>query len=445
MKRISWKFMIAVVVMLAAAFGFASNAFASGSTEKSPQPASSAPAMSGPTTVTLLIDNQTSLNGIKAVAAAAEKKLNIKLNIDLRPGGDAGDNLVRTRLATGEMDDISFYNSGSLFQELHPNKFFVDLTNEPYMSNVLASYKKTVEVNGQVYQAPGQTVMGGGWLYNRKVYAQLGLSVPKTWNELIANSQKIKAAGITPILASYKDSWTAQLIPLADFYNVQQADPTFAADFTANKAKFADTPAALSGFQKLQQVFKLGLINSDAASTTYNQALQMLLDGKGGQYPMLTFAFANLESMDAQKAQDIGFFAQPGDSASSNGLTLWMPAGFSVYNQSKNVDAAKKWIAYFESTEGIDTFMSAEKPGGPFAVKGIKLPDNILPGVKDMLPYVDGGNTAPALEFVSPLKGPNLPQICVSDGLGLETPTQAAQDYDKDVQKQAKQLGLPGW
>ena len=62
-----------------------------------------------------------------------------------------------------------------------------------------------------------------------------------------------------------------------------------------------------------------------------------------------------------------------------------------------------------------------------------------------MLPYIDSGHTAPALEFLSPIKGPNLPQICVSDGLGLETPEQAAADYDKDVEKQAKQLALPGW
>ena len=72
MKRISGKFMFAVVVMLAAAFGFASNAFANGSSEKSTQTSSSAPAASGPTTITLLIDNQTALQGIKAVAAAAE-------------------------------------------------------------------------------------------------------------------------------------------------------------------------------------------------------------------------------------------------------------------------------------------------------------------------------------------------------------------------------------
>lgn len=445
MKRISNKFAAVTVLVIAALVLFSSTVFANGTKEQSSQPAAGSSAMSAPTKLNLLIDNQTALQGIKAVAAEAEKKLNISIAVDIRPGGAAGDNIVRTRLATSDMDDLSFYNSGSLFLELQPSKFFVDLSNEPYMANVIDSYKKTVSVNGGVYQAPAQTLMAGGWLYNKTVYNKLGLSVPKTWQDLIANSRKIKAAGITPIIASYKDSWTSQLILLADYYNLQKIDPSFAAKFTANKANFADTPAALRGFEKLQQVFKLGLINSDAASTTYDQALAMLLDGKGAQYPMLTFAFPNLVKIDATKAQDIGFFAQPGDSASSNGATIWMPAGFSVYNQSKNIDAAKKWIAYFESTQGIDTYMSAQKPDGPFAVKGIALPSDILPGVKDMLPYVNSGNTAPALEFLSPLKGPNLPQICVSDGLGLETPLQAAKDYDNDVQKQAKQLGLPGW
>ncbi len=445
MKKFTWKFAASSVMVMAITVFCSVPVFAGGTKENGAQPAAAVPAMSVPTKLSLLIDNNTAIEGIQAVIAEAEKKLNVSVTVDIRPGGAAGDNIVRTRLATSDMDDISFYNSGSLFIELHPSKFFVDLTNEPFMANIIDSYKKTVSVDGRVYQAPGQTVMEGGWLYNKPIFAKLGLSVPKTWQELISNSQKIKAAGITPIIASYKDSWTAQLILLADFYNVQKIDPNFAANFTANKASFANTPVALSGFQKLQQVFKLGLINSDAASTTYNQALTMLLNGQGAQYPMLTFAFPNMAKIDAAKAHDIGFFAQPGDSASSNGATLWMPGGFSIYNQSKNIDAAKKWIGYFESTAGIATYMSAQKPDGPFAVKGITLPDDILPGVKDMLPYVNSGNTAPALEFLSPLKGPNLPQICVSDGLGLETPLQAAKDYDNDLQKQAKQLGLPGW
>ena len=52
--------------------------------------------------------------------------------------------------------------------------------------------------------------MGGGILYNQKVYADLGLSVPTTWAEFAANNEKIKAAGIAPVAATFGDTWTSR-------------------------------------------------------------------------------------------------------------------------------------------------------------------------------------------------------------------------------------------
>jgi raffinose/stachyose/melibiose transport system substrate-binding protein len=54
-------------------------------------------------------------------------------------------------------------------------------------------------------------------------------------------------------------------------------------------------------------------------------------------------------------------------------------------------------------------------------------------------------STAPALEFLSPIKGPNLENITVEVGSGIRSPEDAAALYDEDVRKQAQQLGLPGW
>lgn len=396
-----------------------------------------------PVTLKLLIDNQTSTEGIKAVADEIEKRYNIKTEFDLRPGGSEGDNLVKTRLATGDMDDLNFYNSGSLFKALQPEKYFVDLTNEPFMQNVDDSFKPTVSVDGKVYAGPSGATQAGAWLYNKKAYADLGLSVPKTWDELKANNEKIKAAGKTAVIGSYKDSWTAQLIILADNFNVLKAAPTFADDFTNNKAKFATTPAALRSFQKLAEMKPY--MNKDYLSTTYDQALKMLVDGTGVQYPMLTFALSNIFATYPDQIGNIGVFAQPGDSADSNGLTVWMPAGISIYKDGKNVEAAKKWLAFFDSPEGMSILATKAKPEGPYVIKGAQLPDDAYAGVKDMLPYFDNGNNAPALEFLSPLKGPNLPQIAVEVGSGMKSPEEDAAAYDKDVEKQAQQLGIAGW
>ena len=51
----------------------------------------------------------------------------------------------------------------------------------------------------------------------------------------------------------------------------------------------------------------------------------------------------------------------------------------------------------------------------------------------------------PALEFLSPVKGPALEQITVEVGSGLRSAEDGAKLYDEDVKKQAQQLGLEGW
>lgn len=79
-------------------------------------------------------------------------------------------------------------------------------------------------------------------------------------------------------------------------------------------------------------------------------------------------------------------------------------------------------------------------------MKGCTLPADVPPVVADLLPYFqEGGRSAPALEFLSPIKGPALEQITVEVGSGIRTAADGAALYDEDVKKQAQQLGLPGW
>lgn len=398
-------------------------------------------------TLTVLTDNENPANieALNDIAAEFEKKYSIKTEIETRPGGSEGDNLVKTRLATGDMSDLVIYNSGSLLQALNPEKNFVDLTNEPYMDNIDESFKKSVTVNNNVYGVPMGNFSAGGWLYNKKVYEELGLSVPKTWEELMANSEKIKAAGKTAIIGSYKHTWTSQIVFLADFYNVLAEEPSFAEDFTANKAKIATTPAVLRGFEKLEEISKKGYMNKEFNATSYEEGLKMLAEGTGVQYPMITFALPSIEKMYPDNINDIGFFPQPGDSADKNGVTVWSPGGVYINKASKNVEEAKKWVEFFVTPEAQQLIMAKVQPYGPSAVKDVELPENTFAAVKEMLPYFEEGNTAPALEFLSPVKGPSLEQITVSVGSGLTSAKEGAASYDKDVEKQAKQLGLQGW
>ncbi|WP_058308452.1 ABC transporter substrate-binding protein [Gracilibacillus massiliensis] len=397
------------------------------------------------TTLTFLVDNQTVTDGIEAVAADIEEKFNIKTEFELRPGGTEGDNIVKTRLATGEMTDLMWYNSGSLFKALNPSEYFMDLSGEEFIDRLTDEFKGTVSVDDAVYGVPGEASSAGGWLYNKAVYEELGLEVPKTWDELMANNEAIKEAGKVPVLASYKDTWTSQLVLLADYYNVYSENPDFAESFTNNEAKFANTPIALRGFEKLQALQEAGHYNEEQSATGYEDALEMLATGEAAHYPMLTFALAAIADTHPDAIDDIGFFGQPGDDPEDHGMTQWMPGAIYVNKDSENAEAAKQWVEYFVSDEGMETLMSTMKANGPYVVEGVDLPDDAYPAVQDMTAYLEEGKVGPALEFLSPLKGPNLEQITVEVGLGMVTPEEGAEKYDRDVERQAQQLDIEGW
>lgn len=402
-----------------------------------------------PITLTYLVDDGETDQLIAHAMADAYMKLhpNVTIEIENRPGGGDGDNIVKTRLATGEMTDVFFYNAGSLLQALQPAQTLVDLTNEPFMANVDDAFKQTVSQNGKIYGAPNQTAMGGGILYNKKIYEDLGLSIPKTWDDFAANNEKIKAAGIAPVIAAYGDTWTSQLFVLADYYNVQVADPNFAEEYTANEAKYATTPAAVAGFEHIQEGYEKGWYQQDYATTTFEQGMEILANGEAAHYPMLSFALATIATNWPDKVNDIGFFAQPGPSADKNGATIWMLSANYIPQTTtgEKLDVAKDFLAYTVSPEAIAVLNEKVPPSGPYLIKGAELPDNVLPAVEDIAAYIESGDSAPALEFLSPVKGPNLEHLCVAVGTGQMTAEDAATAYDEDVKKQAQQLGLEGW
>ncbi len=399
--------------------------------------------------LTYLVDeSQNSQDTAQAlIDAFVAQNPNISITIESRPGGTEGDNIVKTRLATDDMTDIFFYNSGSLLQALNPAQTLVDLSDQPFIDNIVASFLPTVSQGDAIFGVPTGTGMGGGILYNKRVYEELGLSVPLTWEEFAANNAALLEAGISPVLATFGDTWTAQLFVLADYYNVEQAVPGFADAYTANEAKYVTTPAALAGFQYLQQGFEESWWQPDFATTRFEPGLELLANGEVAHYPMLTFALSTIAENFPDQVNDIGFFAQPGTSAEANGATIWMPAGTYIPQTTTGarLDAALQFLGFIASVEGVDAINAQVVPNGPYLIVGSILPDDVLPAVSDLAAYIDSGMSYPALEFVSPIKGPNLEQLCVAVGTGQMTPEEAAANYDLDVERQAQQLGLPGW
>ncbi|KQQ20785.1 ABC transporter substrate-binding protein [Rathayibacter caricis DSM 15933] len=400
-------------------------------------------------TLSILIDN-TELAGAQMdalVTAYKEVNPDVTIEVETRPAGSEGDNVVKTRLATGEMADLFGYNSGSLFQALNPDQNLADLSDVEWKDSLTEDFQRVVSTESGFYGAPLGQSFGGAVLYNKDVYAELGLSVPTTWDEFLANSEAIKAAGdVAPIVQTYGDTWTSQLMVLGDFANVLAENPDWADEYTAGDAKYVDQPA-LAGFEHLQEAGEAGLFNEDFASATYDDGVRMVATGEGAQYPMLTFASQPLVANYPDAAQTVGTFPLPGESADSNPLTVWQPGAVYVSKtvEGEKLEAAKDFLAFLVSPESCDIQSEQTVVQGPYVIDGCDLPEDVPAMISDMQPYFDSGDTAPALEFLSPIKGPALEQITVAVGSGITSAAEGAQQYDDDVTKQAQQLGLEGW
>jgi raffinose/stachyose/melibiose transport system substrate-binding protein len=400
-------------------------------------------------TLTFLVANseQAMVPAEALVAAFTAANPDIAIDIESRPEGGEGDNVVKTRLSTGDMADLFAYNSGSLLQALNPQEQLTPLTGEGWVADLDDEFRSAVSSGSEVYGAPFGANSGGGVLYSKPVYQQLGLQIPTTWDQFMANNAAIKAAGIDPVIQTYQDTWTSQLFVLADFHNVATAQPSFADDYTANRAKYATSPAALQGFQHLQDVHDAGFLNANFASATYVEGLRLLAAGQGAHFPQLTAVVTPMVQNSPNAAQDVGFFALPGPDTATNGLTAWLAGGTYIpaTTQGAELEAAKRFLAFLASPEGCDVQSAAAPPAGPYPLAGCSLPADIPQAIKDLEPYFERDALTPALEFLSPVKGPSLEQITVEVGSGIRPAVDGAALYDQDVEKQAQQLGLPGW
>ena len=397
-----------------------------------------------PAKIKVLTVNNWWFKGTDAFAEEAAKQTGVSIELETLPD-EQGVQVIKTRLATGDVPDILVYYTGANMKQLDPEKQFMDLSNEPWKDNMVDAAKSVVTVNDKIYGSPNNCMPMGGVVYNKKIYASLGLSVPVTWQQFLDNCEKIKAAGIVPVAYTFKDNWTAQLIPLIGWYECQAKNPGAADLINTNKLKVADIPQYVGNLKKLYELKEKGYINKDYSAATFDNGQKMIANGEAAMYFMGSWIVDTLSANYPDKVADLGGFGLPSDDGSATGVCTWAPQAFYIPLRAKNPDAAKKWIGFWSTPEGQKVFLSGTKPNGAPSFKNVDVSDT-YDIVKDFKKYVDAGKAAIALEFQIDISVSNdFPMICVSAATGQKTPEQAAKAVDDVLAKNAKDMKLAGW
>lgn len=147
-----------------------------------------------------------------------------------------------------------------------------------------------------------------GLFYNKKIFAQHGISVPTTFSELLADSAKLKAAGITPISASGSTGWTiSRWVGVLLF---RELGPNAMQLIQDGKAKLTDADY-LWAAQQVADMGKDGYFSNGITSLSYNDAVAQFLTGKSAMMYMGTWLLAQVNSSQNTQGNNIGFMPFP--------------------------------------------------------------------------------------------------------------------------------------
>lgn len=377
--------------------------------------------------------------GTEAVFAAATEKLGMEFEVEISPGGSDGDNVLKTRMASGDIPDLVAYNAGSKLYDLNPSRGFLDIKDWDILSKFDDAFVDAVTVDGAVYGLPISSTQAGAVIYYRPDYEELGLEIPHTWDDFVANCKALKDAGKTPVYFCGGTTWTTQVLFLGDYYNVEAEEPTFAGDYTNGTAKYADVPAATRSWTKYEDL--VDYLNADKSAATADDASIAMANGEATHWIILTQQLPMLLEF-AEDPEDFGVFGVPGDDPDNHGLTVWEPMSWYVGKDSEHIDAIKALFDFYYTDEALDLYFNTYGANGPSCIKGYELPDSVCSAIRvDMQKYFDEGKITTALEYQSPIKGTACEQMTTAVGLGQMSGKEAAAMYDEDCKKSAIQLG----
>ncbi|WP_339278078.1 ABC transporter substrate-binding protein [Paenibacillus sp. FSL W8-0426] len=276
-----------------------------------------------------------------------EKQTNIAVNLQLIPA-EQTTTVLQTKLAVDETPDIIQYNLASAVTDLNLERNFEILDNEPWASRIVN--KDVLSAGGHIYSFHVSQDTGmQGVVYNKQIFADLGLSIPKNFDQFLEVSEKIKASGITPVFMPYKDAWAANIWPAAAFADfVSKNDPTFFDDLNSNKRKWSDIPEFKTFLEQQYEVYKKGYTNADVLSDSYDMAVGKFLNKEVAMMFMGDWLIEGVAQQDP--SMELGVFPIPSSEDASLGAS---PLGGQLFipKKAKHLEEAKKFLDFIASKD----------------------------------------------------------------------------------------------
>lgn len=397
-------------------------------------------------TVSFLVNQGWVLTAEPELEKQFEAKTGIKIDYQLTPT-DQYENVLLTKLNAGELADIFAHQNGKfdIEPQLHITKTGVDLSNEDWVKRMDKGAIEHDSVNGKLY---GFTL----WdvsptfpiVYNKDIFAKLGLKVPTNYAEFKNCCQKILDAGITPIYQPGAAGWPIPLWLLNIGQRYEDATPGFNDALNQNKTTVASNALMKANLTQFQEMAQLGFFGKNYLSDEWSGIEKGMASGK---YAMVMNCLSEPDQIHAAypdvKASSFGFFVNPLADNQIIDAGAQGPTRF-IYSGSKYIKEAKQYFSFLAQPKNLQYILDKDKTRLNLCFSGLK--DKYTPAAKEFMSRYKKVGTYMQIQvkYLNP-QWMDIEKDEVAMFLGKMTPEQVLQNIDKRRAQQAQAAKDPYW
>jgi len=265
--------------------------------------------------------------------------------------------LMNARIASNDVDiaavnlekDVKPPTRGSMWLDLGDSKA-IQAFNKDYLDLVRP---------GDTYKMLPWNRLTNVVYYNKRIFREMGLDIPQTWEQFVVVAEKIKKAGITPIMLGAKDQWPINMIVIElEQSIVRGARPDFYEQLASGQAKFTD-PDWIEVFQKVEQIGEY--TEANPVAVPYLQTPVLFAQGEAAM--MIDGSWSLGQVQDAKPEFEVGIFILPGsDNAAWNrNIAVKVSDGWAINKNSAYTKEAFQYLEFFSRKDIYQKYIDYTK------------------------------------------------------------------------------------
>ena len=257
------------------------------------------------------------------------------------------DTIIDTQLSAGEGPDIICESPGSTLR--HARLGYLAEVNE--LAALYSDAGTSVySLEGNTYALPGISWFEGIY-YNKQLFEENNIELPKTFDEYIEVCKKFQGLGITPLAAGLK-SWEPMLKNSMAFVSAEYLSTDAGKGFGE---KYRNGEVTMDGtwnqyLEKWSTVITEGIYTTDMTGIDHAQALEQFATGNAAMFCSGPWDYEAI----MEKNPDLQLDMMPfyGTKTSAGWLIGGPGCGFAVNEASANKEAAMEVLAAISTYEG---------------------------------------------------------------------------------------------